>query len=250
MGYSPQLHSERLGVIFMKKSVLCVMLLVIFAVTAAPSFAISDAEYKKLLKESEDFRSADEELNGAWAEAKKMLPADDFKKLQKEQSEWIKKGRGAEAKEMIDAGTPKDEAYYEVTMERIRYINGFIGYAELKKKPYKGHQGLYSYSDISKDGRGATGEMSVWWYDENDPTHYVSFQNCFFTSKENANTGEFAGKGQLEGNTLIIIGEHDDALKVKIVFDGDKAAVTTDDTFKQSGELGHGVVLDGVYTRK
>ena len=212
-------------------------------VIAQPGFAFGDAEHKAMLAQSQAYREADEGLNGAWKEAKKMLPADEYKKLLADQRQWVKTGRDAEAKAQIDAGTSKADAYANVTMDRIRYVNNVISRSVLVHSD-KGRQGLYTFT-----GKGMTGVLEVWWYDESDPVHYIIFENSVPSGKDGANLCSFQGKGPLKGNTIVAVSDQDDAVKVTIVFDGKKAAVTTDEAFKASGVCGHGVILDGVYSR-
>ena len=212
-------------------------------VIAQPGFALGDAEHKTMLAQSQEYREADEGLNGAWKEAKKMLPADEYKKLLADQGRWVKTGRDAEAKAQIDAGTSKVDAYANVTMDRIRYVNNVISRSVLVHSD-KGRQGLYTFT-----GKGMTGVLEVWWYDESDPVHYIIFENSVPSGKDGANLCSFQGKGPLEGNKLVAVSDQDNAVKVTIVFDGKKATVTTDEAFKARGVCGRGVILDGVYSR-
>jgi hypothetical protein len=218
-----------------------IALLLPFAVR--PAFALSDADHKAMLGASEEYRDADEGLNGAWKEAKKILAADEFKKLTAEQREWVKKGRDEEAKALISSGLTKTQAYTEVTMDRILRINNVISRSVLVRSD-KGYQGLYTYED-----NRMSGELEVWWYDEEDPVHYVVFENSVVLGKDNVHFCSFTGKGELEGDTLVAVSDIDDAISVTIVFEGRKAVVSTDDAFKESGFCGQGVILDGVYSR-
>ena len=149
----------------------------------------------------------------------------------------------AEAKAQIDAGTSKVDAYANVTMDRIRYVNNVISRSVLVHSD-KGRQGLYTFT-----GKGMTGILEVWWYDESDPVHYIIFENSVPSGKDSAKLCSFQGKGPLEGNKVVAVSEQDDAVKVTIVFDGKKATVTTDEAFKSGGVCGQGVILDGVYSR-
>ena len=55
---------------------------------AAPAFALSDAEYKKMMKDP-TFAAADKALNAAWKEAKKSLPFYEFDALKRDQKQWV-----------------------------------------------------------------------------------------------------------------------------------------------------------------
>jgi len=215
----------------------------VLLLAAFPAFALSDADHKAMLAKSQEYREADEGLNGAWKEAKKILTPDEFKKLTAEQREWVKKGRDEEAKALVSGGVPKAQAYASVTMERILRINNVISRSVLVRSD-KGYQGLYTYTE-----GGMTGVLEVWWYDEETPEYYVVFENSVSRGKDSANFCSFSGKGELEGNTLVVVSDIDDAISATIVFEGKKALVTTDDAFKESGFCGRGVVLDGVYSR-
>ena len=95
-------------------------------VFASAASALSDAEYKKLMKESPAFAKADKELTQAWNEAKKALGKGDFDKLKKEQQAWIASGRDKRAKALIAGGMSHAEAYAAATGERAEAIRGSL----------------------------------------------------------------------------------------------------------------------------
>lgn len=103
----------------MKKifSVLALLLLM-----AAPSFALSDAEYLKMKKNSQSFARADRKLTNTWNKLKKSLPEFVFKELQKSQSAWVKKGRDTDAKNYIKEGYSRTEAYTMATNDRANKL--------------------------------------------------------------------------------------------------------------------------------
>lgn len=85
---------------------------------AAPAFALSDAEYLKMKRNYPKFARSDRNLTRVWNELKKELSAKDFKELQKNQREWIAKGRDDAANEYIDRGYSRVEAYIAATNDR------------------------------------------------------------------------------------------------------------------------------------
>ena len=98
-------------------------LLLVLALCSS-SFALSDKEYGRLLRESPEFYEADQRLNQVWDELKDVLNAREFAKIKKDQAEWIKNGRDAYAKRKIRRdGYSKAEAYAEATMVRARYLH-------------------------------------------------------------------------------------------------------------------------------
>lgn len=91
--------------------------LIFMFVLCVPAFALSDAEYKKMMKDPE-FSAADKKLNRAYSDAKKKVRKEGLKHLQERQRDWIKYERDSKAEELIDNGYSKLEAYTQVTLER------------------------------------------------------------------------------------------------------------------------------------
>ena len=89
---------------------------------AAPALALSDAEYKKMMKDPA-FAAADKKLNQVWAGLKKSMPKDAFEALRKDQSAWVAKGRDEEAKaRMKRDGLSRTAAYAAATRERAEAL--------------------------------------------------------------------------------------------------------------------------------
>lgn len=116
---------------FVSLFVLAVSVAFVFAGAAA---ALSDAEYKKMKKETPAFAKADKELNQAWSEAKKTLGKSDFAKLKKEQEAWIASGRDKRAKALMDGGMKSGLAYASATRERAQEIREKVQEAKAAKK--------------------------------------------------------------------------------------------------------------------
>ena len=104
----------------MKKFFVAVLLVLALC---SSSFALSDKEYGRLLRESQEFYEADQSLNQVWDELKDELTARQFAKVKQDQSQWIKSGRDSYAKRMMKReGYSKAEAYAEATRVRARYL--------------------------------------------------------------------------------------------------------------------------------
>ena len=86
--------------------------------SASACFALSDAEYLRMKKNSADFARADKRLNQAWAKLKKSLPKNVFTELDKLQKEWVKSGRDSEAEQLMSDGYSRVEAYTMATSDR------------------------------------------------------------------------------------------------------------------------------------
>ncbi|MBQ9565315.1 MAG: SH3 domain-containing protein [Synergistaceae bacterium] len=115
-------------------------------VLAAPSFALSDAEYKKLMKDK-NFARADKTLSREWDRAKKLFPKTKegqaaYKLLLDNQREWVRNGRDAEAKEIMEnTGYSRTVAYTMATLSRSEKIPAiaqmYLEDAAPKKAPKK-----------------------------------------------------------------------------------------------------------------
>lgn len=106
----------------MKK--LFVALILVLCVNVSACFALSDAEYRSMMK-NPIFANADKALNTAWKSAKSNLPSYEFENLKKDQQRWNKSGRDAEAKALMKQYS-KVEAYARVTNSRAQYIMQLI----------------------------------------------------------------------------------------------------------------------------
>lgn len=88
----------------------------------SPSFALSDAEYLRMRRNSIAFARADKNLNRVWANLRKSMPKKVFAELEEMQHEWIRDGRDIEAQVLIDDGLSKVEAYTSVTNDRAKAL--------------------------------------------------------------------------------------------------------------------------------
>ena len=72
---------------------------------AVPALTLSDAEYRRMMKDPEDggeLVEADKDLNQAWAKAQKSLSAVPFEILKKDQNAWLAHGRDEVAKKYME----------------------------------------------------------------------------------------------------------------------------------------------------
>ena len=103
----------------MKKIISALALLILMSGAA---LALSDAEYLKMKRNSQSFARADRKLTNVWNKLKKSLPDYVFSELQKNQREWIRKGRDDKAKEYIKEGYSRTEAYTMATNDRANAL--------------------------------------------------------------------------------------------------------------------------------
>ncbi|MBR1485972.1 MAG: DUF1311 domain-containing protein [Synergistaceae bacterium] len=90
-------------------------------VFCVPAFALSDAEYRKMMK-NPDFAAADKELNNAYNEAKEIMDKEEFAGFKKDQRDWNAKQRDVRAKTFMEDGYSRVEAYTKATLERAEGI--------------------------------------------------------------------------------------------------------------------------------
>ncbi len=105
----------------MRKSLLWFIVLAALWCLCASAFALSDADYKKMMRDK-TFANADKALNTAWKEAKQSLSKNAFEALKKDQQAWIKTGRDNRAEELMDDGLSRPQAYAQATNERAADI--------------------------------------------------------------------------------------------------------------------------------
>ncbi len=135
---------------------LLAMMMLLFCV---PAFALSDSEYRKLMKNS-DFAKADRELTRAYNQAKEELSPKDFASLKESQREWIRSGRDEEAQALIDEGLSRTKAYTRATQNRTEAIWDYRAEAIINAPTFDGY---YENGDISLSivSRGSTLFVSI-----------------------------------------------------------------------------------------
>lgn len=102
----------------MKRLVIVVALMLVIS---APAFALSDAEYRRMMKDPE-FAAADRELTNAYNEAKEIMDKSEFAAFRRDQRDWIAKQRDVRAKTFMEDGYSRVEAYTKATLERAEGI--------------------------------------------------------------------------------------------------------------------------------
>ena len=82
-------------------SVAAFTLFIVVVSFASSIFALSDKEYKQMMRNS-GFARADKALNQAWKNAKNSLSGGDFETLKRGQMSWIKSGRDNKASLLLE----------------------------------------------------------------------------------------------------------------------------------------------------
>ena len=139
----------------LKRSFVLSAALLVFV--AGSAFALTDADYKKLMK-NEDFKAADAQLNAAWKLAKSRLTPAEFEALKADQKKWIASGRDtAAAAQIKEYEMEKADAYAAVTEERAAAITRNANVSYLKRNPNR-IQGYYV-----RDDKDEPGTLQVFW---------------------------------------------------------------------------------------
>ena len=198
-----------------------VTVIAVLFMLASSAFALSDSEYKEMMKDS-DFAGAEKKLARIWDEAKAKLSPEHFAWLQEEQKEWLTNSRDHYAGIAMSGRTPPAKAYADATEQRINDIQGAIWAAEIT--PDDADENIFpspaGYEiDISLDRK--TGILKA------------SFES------DEAKTVWTAG-GKLSGNVLTV---SDDKGSAEIMYlDLNTVTVKSDAKLR-----GNGVNVDGKY---
>ncbi|MBQ4469981.1 MAG: hypothetical protein II917_07585 [Synergistaceae bacterium] len=158
----------------MKRFVSALLVVILLAGSAA---ALTNKEYFAMKKQDEHFREADDRLNELWKELKSIMPVKDFKALDKNREEWVRKGRENSVKDfMNDQNIDRVSAYTTATLERITYL------AEIRLKYVYGTKAvtrdkamgiLKNY--LNKNGKFGKNHIIMW--EDYEPS-------CYFGEKD------------------------------------------------------------------
>lgn len=106
----------------MPKTTIFLGILLCCILSAGQTFALSDAEYNSLAKNSSEFRQADKELNKFWKDTIGQLDGDYKKQVLNEQRQWVKTGWDKTAQKFMAQGLSKSAAYTKAIHERINQL--------------------------------------------------------------------------------------------------------------------------------
>ena len=214
------------------------------AALAGPALALSDEEYRQLMKDPE-FAAADKMLNEAWAAAQKSLSKPALEALKKDQRAWIAKGRDKEAGER---DLPRAEAYAFVTEVRAELLPRLATQYDLMAKP-KGPEGYY----VRREGGHETGWLMIRWADTKKTSLVLDAEVILILdmgdgNKNNTRSGSFEGVAKLKGKRA----EFSDAERpgsLILTFEGNSLRAEPTGEFNSSWG-GLSVDFEGTYVRR
>lgn len=227
------------------------LILVLVISFSSCAYALSDSEYKDMMKDK-DFAEADKELNAVWARLKKELPKNAFELLQADQRQWLGHKRDDNAKALIDeGGMSKVEAYTSETLDRAEHLPEIADTCYLLTNP-DGIQGWYVEHAV--DSEEEIGTLGIKYTDKKNGKVIASFEVAYQVnpdSPESYSQGLWEAEGKFEGgNTLKLIDKEYPDCIATLTFDGDKVKVEITDAFYDHAMFGAGITLNGTYVRK
>ena len=260
----------------MKKIFSALMLLLLIS---APAFALSDAEYLKMKRNSQSFARADRKLTNVWNKLKKSLPDYAFQELQKNQREWIKKGRDDAAKNYIKEGYSRTEAYTLATNDRANNLpelaedyknDNVVKTSNSKPKPQKKSPPVKNEPEEEEDdNRGEIEEnrfakdsdtdtiIYEGNYTRRDKTAFMTITTIDKSSNEVEVTISikdleitWSAKGWIGENNLLELFDTDySSCQADLTFSKGRVKIETSPDDDWDEVLGENVRLDGVYDR-
>lgn len=258
--------------------------LVLVLAVSASAFALSDAEYRRLKRTSSDFRRADNELTQVWKELKESLSSKVFAELQKNQREWIRKGRDDAARKYIREGYSRTEAYTMATNDRAELLPGLAEELntsksarprrqvrqpapEPKPKPKPKPEPVPEPEpepESDDDNRGEIEEERFRNQEPGDPEGNYSSKNAFMTviitdkssmeasvtiSIKSPEEVTWSSESWIDGDTLVLYDKTYSDCQLTLTFEGNRVKVVASDTDSWKEILGEGVTLSGTYTK-
>lgn len=124
----------------MRNALLLLMLLVV-VLYPTTAFSLSNAEYHRFMRESEEFRKADNRLNAAWKYLRKSLRPQDYRRLKAEQKVWLlNRDKLAQKSHQQNSKQSLSQAYAAITARRAFELESKHPTSlPIKTKPVKTH---------------------------------------------------------------------------------------------------------------
>ena len=216
--------------------VLAALLVIIAGLAMVSSVSAALPKDHADFMKDEDYKNAFEQFTLGMQEAKERLTPDEYKALEKSNDEEM----ATSVKEDMEYGSSEKEAYetayslgYEQTSRELKW--------DWLRKNAEDAQGFYK---MQSDAFGGYMALSK---GEEDGIYEVEIS--LQMNYEPYNSGYFYGFGNHSGSKMLVY-DSDDENVITITFDSDIAKVTSTQAFKESGYLGHNVVLDADYLRE
>ncbi len=232
---------------FLKKSLILSMLLSMCLLVPQLSKAVPIPKGNDTFLANEEYKSTQDAFAAALAGAKTVLDKKSFDKLNKDLVGMVKQS----AQNSIDSGQSPEDAWIGAYAEATTFALAEAKFEYLRKNTPKA-QGYYNAEN------GFDGYLLM-QLNSNGNSYTVEFnlvqKGGAYNSGSLTATVTDGGKGK---PMQIVVSDADkesvdakdkNSVVGEILLKGDTATVSTTPEFKNSGMLGHGVRLDGKYTR-
>ena len=236
---------------------------------ASHAFALSDAEYLKMKRNSPSFARTDRRLNKVWGDLRKSMQHDDFENLKKDQDRWRTNTRDSEAEKYIDEGYSRTEAYMLATHDRARELPA------LAEKFKKSSNKNINEPEFSMSGEFENENFSVEDEDEEDKDDKENKQYDFSGNYTRGNSGSmtviitdrnmmeaevtfsvenpeatWSATGWVDENVLVLFDKTYSMCQANLTFSENSVKVETTNTEDWRHAMGENYKIDGIYLKK
>lgn len=194
--------------------------------------ALSDADYKKFVKESPEFAQADASLNAIWKKIKSTLPGNQYKQILTEQRAWLEQRDQLVESPMNEKKSPV-EIYSMDTELRAKELEArFFKIAPLNK-------------DILGEYEQHNAEASIQAKGDHYSIEIHSHSNL--ADREYVNVCDYSGEAWLYGDILTV---HNSENIVRIRVKGNTIEIGFDLNAAPNAGCGLNAGINGVYIKK
>lgn len=211
-------------------------LLLLFSImVAVPAFALSDAEYKKLTRESPAFAQAEARLNAAWKRLRGVLSKAEYDAALKEQRQWNRDRDVAAQAASRDSGMTAADALAAETVKRAEELEARAGAA--KARPSAGIAGAY----VAENGSVEVKKTEEGYFVEINTAAGDGRWVC-----------EFSGTGAFDGKILTAASAGDGPQTLRMRIEGRRLSIDKElnAALYNTDYCGWGGSVEGTYTKK
>ena len=226
----------------------CALLALLACAPRAPELSAAgaspvsdDAEYRRALATSEELREADQSIRETLAEAARLLPEKEYRRLLAREEAWKQQEFLANVRAYEETGLSEVQAWAMEVGNHADSLGMELEIARLRLHA-QGHEGVYQ-SRRRANGVTCTGTLLLREEEGEYSVNLLVEQVGVVPPAQCA----FSGAASLQGTTLTVQTEDAGAPVLTITLDGNNARVTAGPA--ANAECDAPLRLDGVYTR-
>ena len=222
---------------------LCLVLSLAAVCTACAkdNHSAATQKYQSMLATSSELREADQSIRETLAEAQKILPPDEYKRILARQEVWKEQEFLPNVNAYKETGLTEAQAWAMEVGNHADSLSLEVDMADLRLTA-KGQEGVYSHTGI-RSGHKLRGTLLLRKVDGEYSLSILVEEVDVFPPKQCT----FSGTGTLRGKELAIVMEDEPDSALKVTLDGKKA--TVDATSLANSECDSPLCLDGVYSK-